>query len=343
MQGVQMRIGLRQQMNAWGGMVRATPTSTGPIFSGCVIFQRRRNLTAVDPLTGDTLWVRRDQPAGCELFGDAERLYVVPPNTTEAVVLRAIDGQELGRRQVPRNDERITTLGSLVLVWSQPNAGGKATLKLFDPWEQADIWQHAFDAESFRALADDEAVGVLEKNGRFVLLSLADGKVAMDAQLDPEPGLNEIHLLRAETTDLLITSRPAGRRNMQFQQAPGMMGSSLINGNVHGFDRANGAKVFSRPIENKLLSINQPAELPVLLFAAQPQRQVPGSPQQGNLLGIDKRNGRIVFDDVQAQPGYIEIEGDPLRHEVLLRTPGSSVKLAFTDQPYAEEPAKPKR
>jgi outer membrane protein assembly factor BamB/tetratricopeptide (TPR) repeat protein len=349
MQNIQIQIGVRRQMN-WGGLVRGTPSSAGPAFSGCVVFQRRRNLAAVDPLTGEMLWVRRDLPAGCELFGDAERLFVVPPNAAEAVVLRAIDGEELGRRAVPRSDsgglrgdDRLTAFGPLVLVWAQSDMAGKSTLRLFDPWEQTDVWQHAFDSESFKTLADDDAVGVLEKSGHFVLLSLADGKVEIDAQLDPETGLNEIHLLRGETTDLLVTSRPAGRRNMPFQ-APGLMATSFINGNLHGFDRATGTKVFTRAIENKLLSMNQPAELPVLLFASPPQRQVPGSPQQGNLLCVDKRNGRIVFEEnMQPLPGSIEIEGDPVRHEVLLRAPGSSFKLAFTAEPYTEEPSQPKR
>jgi hypothetical protein len=116
------------------------------------------------------------------------------------------------------------------------------------------------------------------------------------------------------------------------------VGNALINGTVHGFERVTGTKVFSTAIDNKVLSLNQPADLPVLLFASYMQRAAaPGNPQQGNLYCLDKRNGRIIFDDnVQAQPGGVEIEGDPARREVLLRTPRTSIKLLFTDQPYPD-------
>ncbi|HUY34739.1 MAG TPA: PQQ-binding-like beta-propeller repeat protein [Pirellulales bacterium] len=333
---VQVRMNMRQ-MNVWGGMARASSAgATGPTVAGCVFFQRRRILSAVDPLTGETYWTRRDFPAGCDLFGDEDLLLVVQPNATEAVVLRAMDGYELGRRQVPRIDERLAGVGRMLLVWGLADAGGKASLRLFDPWTQTDVWQRPFDPDAQKTLVGGEAIGVLEKSGHFTLLSLADGKATIDAQVDPEPLMHEIHLLRGETHDLLITNRPAKQRNVQFQ-VPGMMGSSLINGIVHGFDRATGSKAFSTPIENKILALNQPADLPVLLFTSFPRPAAPGNPAQGSLLCLDKRNGRILFDDMQAQPGGAEMEGDPARREVLIRAPRASIKLEFTDQPYPDD------
>jgi len=337
---VQVRIQMRQ-VNAWGGLVRTSnAVGAGPIIAGCVVFQRRRNLTAVDPLTGETLWVRREFPAGCELFGDEELLFVVEPNATEAVVLRAIDGFELGRRQVPRSDERLATVGRMLLVWTEADAPlGKFTLKLFDPWTQANVWQRPFDADAQKALVADDAIGVLEKSGHFMLLSIVDGQASIDAQVDPEPMMHEIHLLRNETHDLLIANRPAKQRNVQFA-TQGMMGTIVVNGTVHGFERATGTKAFSKPIDNKVLSLNQPADLPVLLFTSLTQRPGQAGNPTGNLLCIDKRNGREIFDDnLQTQPGVVgvEVEGDPTRREVLISTPRTKIKLVFTDVPYPDD------
>ncbi len=64
----------------------------GPVTDHGVCFQRFRELVCVDPLTGQTQWVRRGLAKDCELFGDDEFLFVVPPKSKRAQVLRAADG-----------------------------------------------------------------------------------------------------------------------------------------------------------------------------------------------------------------------------------------------------------
>ncbi len=51
---------------------------------------------------GQTLWVRQDVPAGSDLFGDEQHLFVLSPDREEATLLRATDGELLGTRKVPR-------------------------------------------------------------------------------------------------------------------------------------------------------------------------------------------------------------------------------------------------
>ena len=51
----------------------------GAVASRYVCFQRMENLAAVDPLTGQTLWVRRNIPPGSWVFGDDEVVGVAPP------------------------------------------------------------------------------------------------------------------------------------------------------------------------------------------------------------------------------------------------------------------------
>ena len=44
-------------------------------------FQRLRNLVAVDPLSGELLWVRHDIPPGSEIFGDDQYVFVSCPRS----------------------------------------------------------------------------------------------------------------------------------------------------------------------------------------------------------------------------------------------------------------------
>ncbi len=132
----------------------------GPITRQYVCFQRFHSLVAVDPQNGQTLWVRQDVPAGSELFGDDQYVFVLSPNREEATVLQAADGELLGTRRVPRlsarqtlsSGEKKTTfvhledfclaaIGRRLLLW-WPNADQRE-LTLVDPWEGRDVWPAA--------------------------------------------------------------------------------------------------------------------------------------------------------------------------------------------------------
>jgi len=69
----------------------------GPVTNEYVCFQRFRNVVAVDPRNGETLWVRQDVPPGSDLFGDDQYVFILSPDREDAMLLRATDGELLGR------------------------------------------------------------------------------------------------------------------------------------------------------------------------------------------------------------------------------------------------------
>ena len=105
--------------NGVGPDSRANPF--GPVNARYVSFLRKRNIVAVDPFTGESLWVRQDTTPGSQIFGDDQYLFVLPPGSDEASVYRAADGQSLGTRKVPRPNENVNydggeQLGQLPVV-----------------------------------------------------------------------------------------------------------------------------------------------------------------------------------------------------------------------------------
>ena len=308
--------------------------NTGPVGDDFACFQRLRNLAVVDPLTGDALWTRSDVPAGSEAFGDASLLFVVPPNAHEATVYRTVDGQELGRRALPAYEQRVLTIGRLVLAWTLGEAGGKATLKLFDPWEQKELWRRQFEAEAKFASLGEEAIGVLERSGKFVLLDLPSGQAKIEAEVTAEPSLDKIYLIRSATRDMLITNRPWQHRNNFIVNAPPSPGGEVIDGMIHGFDRQTGKKVYSTRLEHKGLAYGQPYDLPILTFAANIQSQMRNAQTpHGNVMCLDKRNGRVIYEeDLPGPIGSVDVASDVDKHEVTIRTMKSSKRLVFTDR-----------
>lgn len=349
--GLPRQVGLnfRPAPMPWGGGhrmqvfdVNGRPMgNTSPLLSDVVCFQRLRNLIAVDPLTGDTLWTRQDVPSGSELFGDDEYLFVVssvPGNSTEATVYRTLDGEEVGHRSVPLADQRVLTRGRLVLAWDL-GSGGQGTLFLFDPGKQAAVWKKKFDARSRFSTVGDDTVAVVEPTGHLSILSLPDGQATIDAEIDKEPALQDVYLLRSPRLDLLITNRSTPQRpnNMNVAAMPGQPGAILVNGAVYGFNRQTGQRIYRQSLSQKGLILNQPADLPVLVFAAMVQRARSNQPgARGELACLDKRTGRFVFQQETEQPmAIVDTVSNPEKHEVLVRTPVVAYRLKFTGEPEA--------
>jgi outer membrane protein assembly factor BamB/tetratricopeptide (TPR) repeat protein len=303
----------------------------GPVGSRCVVFQRLRHLAAVDPRNGQTLWVRQELPAGSDLFGDEEYLFVLSPNREEAMLLRTSDGELLGTRKIPRLSGRqmlpsgemrngylhleescLAALGRRLLLW-WPDGDGRV-LTLVDPLEGRDLWpERRFSATARAAVAGEEAVGVLEPDGRFVLFGLPDGRIIAEVKLDEEPNLLDITLLAGRGQYFLIVRRSTDAP-ASIQALPGCAIKPIYDGRLYALDE-RGKLQWPKPVvlRNQYLWADQPARLPVLCFAAlQFNRVFNGQDfQKMSLLCIDKRQGRAVCkQDVPIYAGLLDVTGD---------------------------------
>jgi len=314
--------------------------SIGPITAELACYQRQRNVSAVRALSGETLWTRSDIQPGSEIFGDDDMLFVVEPNATEAIVLRAMDGHDLGRRPVPPVVQRVTNFGRRLLSWVSDQ--GKVEMRLTDLWDQKVLWEKKFDPTAHPWLVDQRAMGVLDQQGHFQLISLPDGKSLVDAKLDPDPALSDVYVLATPTSWLLVANRPIQNVDgVHRQSLPGGYGNPLVNGVVHVFDRQTGSKIASTAIDRHGLLLSQPSDLPVLAFATTifDATSARGRNQQTSLLFLDKRTGRVVYEGSlpNAIP-TIDLVGEPERNYVQLKTPSLAVRLTFTGEPVTDTP-----
>ncbi len=351
-----------QRVDVPGQLPRYEPVDTrgrpvgvlGPILSHGVAFQRAETLVFVDLITGDTLWERRGLPAARTLFGDDERLFVVPisrgGDPVEAIVLNALDGSLLGRRRVAPlrgMTQRIATKGALVLQWSDETTSRR--LALVDPWQQRELWSHSFARNSTLWRLGDDAVGVMDRQGHFVLLDIDTGQASIDQQLEAEPELAGIYLLESRDQVFLITSVPAPQKNgRSVSPIPAGFENPLVTGRVYAFDRGSGQPQWPVParIEQRCLPLEQPRDLPVLAFLQQvTQREVIGQRRarttvKTSLLCLDKRTGRAVCDERQLNPtgGVYAVVAHPEQATVTFTLASSEVTLSWTDEPVAPEP-----
>ena len=340
------------------GHISSQSSLLGPVSNRSICFQRLRNLVAVDPWSGEMLWVRQDVPPGSDLFGDDEYLFVLSPELEEAMLLRTADGALLGTRKVPRlmdrkrlpNGERkrtyahlenycLATLGRQLLLWWPE--GNQRVLTLVDPLDGRDIWPgQMFPANAHTCVLSDRLVGVMQPDdGRFMLKSLPDGQTLIDVKLEPEPTLIDITLLADDDQYYLLTRGSIGRgiSPKHIQSLPNCDPKPIIQGRLYAFDK-QGKLRWPRPaiIESQFLLLNQPARLPLLSFACQTYEQDRDgtSRQIMSLMSIDKRNGRVAYKAAFTNNiGLLDVVGHVENNTVDLVTQQKTVRLTFTDQP----------
>jgi len=327
--------------------------AVGPCTDYAVYFQRGRDVYAIDPVSGNTLWVRHGFEPGSDLFGDEEVLIVAPPgrerrdsgSSVQATVLRATDGQFLGDASVPLPEQRWTTFGRMLLVTRARNDGSQL-LVMLDPWGKREVWNVGVANGMKGAVVDGESVAVMQPDGKFSLISLADGTRQIEEQLEPDRNLQNIYYLRSADCDILVTNHPPGmpRQNSSPQYFSPDISRPEINGCVYAFDRKQGKRMWPGPVRlaGQSLSLDVPSELPVLVFTRTVAGITSGRPIQphSSVLCIDKRNGRLVYEDenLPQLANIVEVSGDLTDKTVGTQIQGQAFTLKFTGNPVPPEP-----
>ena len=324
-----------------------------------VCFNRLGHIVAVDPLDGETLWVRQNMPNNCELFGDERHLFVLSDDREEAVLLRAEDGQELGSRKLPRttmqrgtsdgrivksytplNHTSIAELGRKLLLWWPE--GNHRELTLIDPLEQRDEWPRRKYSHQARAcVIPNEAVGVMEPDGRFELISLADGKTIADVKLEMETALINVTLLKSgDRFFILANHQPPKGNSIPIQpmpnQTPGSQ-NTILHGRLYALD-SQGKLLWPEPvkIDRQMMLSDQYEGMPVLFFGCQHyERKANGRGEwKPRILCIDKSTGRKVYEEVfTGHISIFDISCDVEKKTISLTMQPNVITLAFTDDP----------
>lgn len=341
-------------VNVGWGVPRILPADTygrpigsmGPVNYNGVCFQRFRDLVCVDPLSGEVQWTRKNIQQGCDIFGDEELLFVVPSDGGDALVVRAMDGELLGKRRIPMVDQRMVTIGRKVVQWRVES--NRPSVVMFDPWTNTDLWRHRFEPGAKASIVGEQAIGVLEGNGQFTIIDLATGKLLTQQKLELNlAALLHIYMLKSRDQYILVTNVTPSRvePGVTIQAAPGGLDNPLVSGQVLAFDRVTGKRLWETPvsINQQGLMLSQPVDVPVLAFA----RHKYSNPQAGqhhtelSVMCLDKRTGRVVYknDKLKLVINNLELAGDPAERTVSMMFPGKTITLTLSDDPIPAEAA----
>ncbi len=349
---IRRRVQPRKVSNVWGESRYVATDSrgqrigeTGPLLSTGLCLLNGRALVCVDPISGETIWSRDDIPADAELFGDDEYLFVVGEGSSEAIVVSPMDGRLLGTRLLPTDEERWTTCGRRVLTWSEQ--GNELRLRLYDVGEQQDVWVRKYPVGTRGTLVERDEVAILRPDGFCEILSLEEDRPTVATQLEPEPSLDSILVLRSADQYLLMTSEPVKQAaaDLRIEAAPGGYHAPLVNGRLYALDRGTGQPMWPTPavVSQFGLPLDQPRESPFALFLRHITTTGGRTPRatRTSVVVLDKRDGREVFhrDDIPTTTGAYALLAEPYNQSVTLLLPGKAYTMDLTDQPTPPAPA----
>ena len=310
-----------------------------------ICLTRFRHLIAVDPYDGQTVWVRHDMKPGSELFGDAQYVFVVPPQEDAAVVLAAEDGRMLGRRPLPL--ERLATTGRCVLAWEEDNQ--RQRLVLYDPWGEKRLWSSGWFSPGAQVeIVDGLNAAVLEPgDGHFSLFDIRNGRRIIDAKLDEAQWAPDFSVLPVAGGYLFIghLESPQPDPTRSVQPIGGVPSELIRRAAILAFD-TQGRQLWPAPlvIRDQCLPRSQPRRLPVLVFACTYRHSTQsGRTRFGTaLLCVDRRSGRVLFEEHFGwRNSAFALVGDPEKKTVEVQLQRATIRLTFTDQSWDEAGGEP--
>jgi hypothetical protein len=216
----------------------------------------------------------------------------------------------------------------------------RQVLALLDPWRKKERWRLEFAAGAKMARLGQDEVGVLDPQGRFIVLSLPSGKAVLEAKLQPRREVIDILALRSRDSYVLVVKQPipaapAGSEpDVIFPLSMGGR-TEMVTGTLYGFDRKTGKQVWASSVVQQGLDLSQGESVPVLVFAQRSYSRKSGPGRyQGRILCLDKRDGRVLHEETLDQSvGQMQVVADAANHAVEIRTTRGGTKLTFTGKP----------
>lgn len=312
--------------------------SIGPVTARGVVFHDGEALRCVDPATGDVLWSRSDVPAGGELFGDEQYVFVKPPRAEKLEVYELISGRAVGQRDPPAGDWLLTTGRHVATIDRARREKPKVTVT--NLWSGDTLFERDYSGDARLRVGEPDSIAVVEPSGRFQLIDVAAGRLQIDQPIKPAPRLKDFQLVRDRSRLFLLTNESTPRRPVKTYVSVGEPNYPLVTGKVYAFELASGQPVWSEPaeVEGQGIALHQPPECPLLVFTSRVMgRSARGKESQLCVLCLDKETGLPVYrtENIDDGPGgrYHVVIGRDERPSLVVQTPVVDVELTLSDEP----------
>ena len=305
----------------------------------------RDGLKALDPTTGQELWVRTNVSSKVQIFGDAKYIYLI--ENTGSRVLRAIDGTVVDgvKDFAPlfASSAKQSLIGHRVLVNESPKED--RVLRLYDPLKGVDVWRRELPLKTvvMKSLNPD-FVGCVLPNGAIEVIDSLNGKTVLKGELDPQllsPHIRDGKGTSTLTTPLLLTdserfyvilNRSTDQRSIPQNVYAWRLRSQPVNGAIYAFDRGTGKRLWynSDVLLNQNLYLDRFDDLPVLVAAAM-NLDPSTRGYQYRVVVVEKQTGRLRHNyPYQFNGEFSSVALDPKTRAIEFIRPNDQLRIRIS-------------
>lgn len=283
----------------------------GPVRSGYFCVRRSGELIACETASGRPLWTRTGLSPAVEVFGDDESLVMIRHDNPQVSVLRAVDGGLASTVEWQDHDAHLLHLyGCRALMLQSTSNGTAPTCQLFfcDLTSGERLWSRTFPDNSTCFPADERHCGLLEPDGRLHFIDLATGEDAATQQVRRPAQLTGIRTMRDQESLFLMLSAPGDDPAVQGTvrpdgQSPNTgLRSFELNGPMHAFDRNTWELRWTRDVDDAVIRLDQPADVPILVFQELCLAGAESSQLENRTRVVDKRTGEMLLEETSETP-----------------------------------------
>ena len=307
----------------------------GPVTERFVCVHSGRKLVALDVVTGEKLWERRDLETGSRIFGNDDVVIAASVDKPRATVFHAADGVEIKQRILPDSGQNLILhdQSAITLISDEK----KLYVVNTDVVQGEVSWSIDVPQPAKITLIEDEEMFVLGGDAVLRRIDLSDGSETLRCQLAPESELQDVWVFRRPGQYTVVVSRGPNEANRELQVNGIGNNNGIINGTVYGIESETGRKVWSTDVTNQALNLDQLNQLPVMVFACRIFYANP-KPDNRNRIEfatqvLDQRTGEIVFEEKWKETAFaINIIPDIVNSRVELQSYQTSVELKFAKE-----------
>ena len=302
--GFTSRAGLTRGQSTTGMLALTSPTG--------VAYYGRGEFVMADPVSGEVLWRRRGVPPQTSLFGNADTIYVVTPNTANSYAVRAADGQPVAIQNLAElMPDAVAVRQQGLLLVQRGNTGrtlgaarGKLLVRLFDPLTDTEAWRHELDARSRLSWLDPQTLLVLEESsGDCLSINVATGESLALGNVPANLVKDSSEILAvADAEHVYLMLNHLRNSFVSYVNPPAVR----VNGTVVALRRDGDGQAWQRLVENQNLLLTQFAHSPLMVFLTYQHVQLEKLQTvyaKSQLRVLDKGTGEIAVEDDRATPG----------------------------------------
>ncbi|MDZ4688198.1 MAG: PQQ-binding-like beta-propeller repeat protein [Planctomycetaceae bacterium] len=278
-----------------------------------LVYHLGSRVIAVDPLTGQTVWTRNDAPRRAEGTVDAQVVTVFDTDKQQAQVLRASDGVELARRDLPNPHDWLWFHGDRLATLRVRR--GELLAELLELSSGRTVWRQALPLTSRCTVVDQQEILCLEPQGRLSSLSVETGNVNWELQAAAVERLGFLWAVRNGSGYCVVAGNPSPLTPDNGHIRPYDGTQTPFAGVAFQIDPAQQKVTWKVDVPATAFEVTQPATAPLLAFVGKvvpPPEQPNGvfpPPAQLSALFIDRRDGTVVYQTTESHaPGLFRWE-----------------------------------